>query len=87
MVLVEAMASGLPVISFACPCGPKDIIKDGEDGILVENGNVQALADSLMRLMGDEKLRCSMGQVGVKSVQRYSIDKIAERWKVLFENL
>lgn len=87
MVIAEAMACGLPVVAFDCPWGPRSIIANGEDGLLVENGNVQALADSLMRLMGDEKLRCSMGQAGVKNVQRFSIDKIAERWKVLFESL
>lgn len=87
MVLVEAMACGLPVVSFSCPCGPKDIIKDGEDGLLVENGNVQALAGALKRLMADESLRCSMGQIGMENVQRFRIEKIAERWKVLFEGL
>lgn len=87
MVLVEAMACGLPVVSFSCPCGPKDIIKEGEDGLLVENGNVQALADAIKRLMTDECLRRKMGQIGMKNVQRFGIEKIAECWKVLYESL
>jgi len=87
MVLVEAMSCGLPVVSFACPCGPKDIVRDGDDGLLAENGNVQVLASSMVRLMGDECLRRSMGQAGVINVQRFRIDNIAERWKVLFECL
>ena len=87
MVLIEAMACGLPVVSFDCPCGPKDIVKDGEDGLLVENGNVLMLADGLERLMVNEKHRCSMGQTGVRNIQRFSIDKIAECWKELFESL
>ena len=86
MVLVEAMACGLPVVSFACPCGPKDIIKDGENGLLVENGNVEALADSLIRLMEDDALRHRMAANGIKNVQRFSIDYIAVCWKKLFEN-
>ena len=86
MVIVEAMACGLPVVAFDCPWGPRSIISDSEDGLLAENGNVQALADALVRLMGDESLRRSMGQAGVENVQRFSIDKIAERWKVLFES-
>ena len=76
MVLIEAMACGLPVVSFACPCGPKDIILDGENGLLIENGNVDALADGLSRLMSDDQLRNSMSQVGLDSVQRFNISKI-----------
>ena len=87
MVITEAMACGLPVVAFDCPWGPRSIITDGTDGLLVENGNVQALADALVRLMNDERLRYSMGQAGVRNVQRFYIDKIAERWKVLFESL
>ena len=87
MVIVEAMACGLPVVAFDCPWGPRSIISDGEDGLLAENGNVQALADNLVRLMGDESLRRSIGQAGVRNVQRFSIDKIAGRWKMLFESL
>ena len=86
MVLVEAMACGLPVVSFACPCGPKDIVKDGDDGLLVENGNVEALADSLIRLTEDTDLRRRMAANGIKNVQRFSMMHIAECWKGLFES-
>jgi glycosyltransferase involved in cell wall biosynthesis len=87
MVLVEAMACGLPVVSFDCPCGPKDIIKDGEDGILVENGNIKLFASSLSKLMSDEALRQSMSQAGLKNVQRFRIEHIAEQWRSVFESL
>ena len=87
MVLVEAMACGLPVVSFDCPCGPKDIIKDGEDGILVENGNIELLASSLSILINDESLRKSMSKAGQKNAQRFNIVHIAEQWRDLFESL
>ncbi len=87
MVIVEAMACALPVVAFDCPWGPRSIICEGKDGLLVENGNVQEMADALVRLMADEPLRRLMGEAGIKNVQRFSIEKIAERWKVLFESL
>jgi glycosyltransferase involved in cell wall biosynthesis len=87
MVLLEAMACGLAVVSFDCPCGPKDIVKDGEDGLLVENGNIDLLASSLSRLMNDETLRQSMSKTGQKNAQRFSIDYVADQWRRLFESL
>ena len=86
MVLTEAMACGLPVVSFDCPWGPRSIITDGDDGLLVENGNVEALAGSLTRLMDDADLLQRMAVRGVKNVQRFSVDYIAECWKELFES-
>ena len=87
MVLTEAMACGLPVVSFDCPWGPRSIITDGGDGILVENGNVEALASSLSKLMSDEILRQSMSKAGLKNVRRFSIDYVADQWRRLFESL
>ena len=86
MVLTEAMACGLPVVSFDCPWGPRSIITDGNDGLLVENGNVEALAGDLIRLMADDDLRHKMAANGIKNVQRFSIDYIAECWKKLLES-
>lgn len=85
MVLIEAMACGLPVVSYACPCGPKDIIKDGEDGLLVDNGNVNALAETMSCLITDDVLRQSMSQAGRRNVRRFNIEQIAQYWKTVFE--
>lgn len=87
MVLTEAMACGLPVVSFDCPWGPRSIIANGDDGLLVENGNVAALAEALSKMMADEKLRNSFSEQALKNVQRFRMEQIAERWKNLFEGV
>ena len=84
--MVEALACGLPVVSFNCPWGPRNIVKHGEDGLLVESGNAEALADSLSRLMVDESLRCTMSQAGMENVKRFNMEQLADRWRTLFEN-
>ena len=87
MVLIEAMACGLPCVSFDCPHGPSDIIEDEVDGLLVENGNVQLLSQKIGRLIQDDTLRREMGTRARKSVLRYSKENIMQQWKDLFERL
>lgn len=87
MVLVEAMACGLPVISFDCPCGPKDIIKDGEDGFLIRNRDLNEMANKLEFLIKNEEKRKNMGEKAHQNIARYSKDKVMLQWKNLFEEL
>ena len=87
MVLIEAMACGLPVISFDCPCGPRDIISDNEDGLLVQNGDVNSYVCKLSLLMDDASLRQRMSAAGRKNVERFKMDHIGDRWKKLFDGL
>ena len=86
MVITEAMACGLPVVSFDCPWGPRSIIADGEDGLLVKNGDVDALALSLSKMMKDDSRRHIMSSKAVRNVQRFKIETIADQWKALFES-
>jgi len=86
MVLIEAMACGLPVVSFDCPWGPRSIITEGEDGLLAENENTDALAAALSRMMGDEKMRNDFASCARKNVERFCIEHIAEQWKVIIES-
>ena len=87
MVLIEAMACGLPVISFDCPCGPKDIICHEEDGLLVPSDDTDSLADAMHKLMYDDVLRKDMASKALKNVRRFQLDEIALRWKSLFNSV
>ena len=87
LAIVEAMACGLPVISFDCPWGPRSIIADGEDGILVENGNLEQFAAAMVRLMQGNDVRAEMGKRAAVNVQRFSMETVARQWKDLFDSL
>lgn len=87
MTILEAMSCGLPVVSFDCPWGPQSIISDGEDGILVENGNVVKLASALVSLMKNDSLRHAMSIAAKKNTPWFNIDYIAKMWKTLFEEV
>ena len=83
LAIVEAMACGLPVVSFDCPWGPRSIIKDNEDGLLVEDGNPQQLALALKSLMDDSATRKRMASAALVNVRRFQLQEIAEKWKTL----
>lgn len=87
LVLVEAMASGVPVISFACQSGPLELISDGQNGLLVPLGDVSAFAEKLIRLIKDPQLRASLAEGGLKTAQSCSLEKVASQWKAMFDNL
>ena len=87
MVLIEAMACGLPCVSFDCPHGPADIIRHEEDGILVKAEDVNALAASIIRLIQDEELRIKMGANAHENVKRYLSENVLPQWDTLFKRL
>lgn len=87
MVLIEAMSCGLPVVSFDCPCGPSEIILEGEDGLIVENGNVDELAEKILYMIENEDDRIRMGRNAQRNVQRYNQKMIMGQWSQLFEKL
>ena len=87
MVLPEAMSCGLPVVAFDCPYGPADIITDGVDGFLIKDHDTLKFVDKVCQLIKNEDLRRKMGQMGIKTSERYRKDTIMPLWKKLFENL
>lgn len=85
-VLVEAMAAGLSVIATDCPAGgPRAMISDGVDGMLVPNEDAAALARSLDRLMANEGARTTMGEAAARSAERFSLPRIMGQWTTLVE--
>lgn len=85
--LAEAMTYGLPVVSFDCDTGPRDIVSHEVDGLLVPAGSGAALELALRRVMGDDAFRHRLSAQALKARERYSLKAIASRWEALFESL
>jgi GalNAc-alpha-(1->4)-GalNAc-alpha-(1->3)-diNAcBac-PP-undecaprenol alpha-1,4-N-acetyl-D-galactosaminyltransferase len=78
--LLEAMALGLPAISFDCPSGPAEIIRHEVDGLLVAAGDVPALSAAIRRLLSDDQLRGRLGTEAIRVVDRFSSERYFARW-------
>ncbi len=87
MTIVEAMRSGLPVVSTDCPHGPASIISNREDGILVPNRSVSGIASGLAELMGNETKRRSMAEAALKNSERFDPARVVRMHEGLFEEL
>lgn len=87
LVLMEAMNCGLPCVSFDCPYGPSGIIRHQEDGLLVDNGNIHALAESICYMIENQEKRIEMGKKAKENIQRYSRGSIMAQWESLFQLL
>lgn len=87
MVLLEAQAYGVPLVSYDCKCGPRDIIEDGENGLLVKTGDEKALANAIIRVAKDEQLRKEMGRKAKQHSVKFSEDVVMKKWNDLFTEL
>ena len=87
MVLLEAQSYGIPAVSFDCQCGPRDVITDGEDGFLIPQGDTEAFAQALVKLMQDDTLRRQMGATAHKNAARWDKETIMQQWTNLFKNI
>ena len=87
MVMIEAMACGLPVVSFDYKCGPKDIINHGVNGLLVTDGDIEGLAAAMTRLMSDVAYRRKLSANARKVTDTYSEEAVMARWLNLFTSL
>jgi glycosyltransferase involved in cell wall biosynthesis len=84
-VLLEAMAAGVPSVSFDCLCGPREIIRHGVDGLLVPVGDETALAKSMVTLMNDDQLRAEMAGHAIAVRERFSQERMLALWNEAFE--
>ncbi|MGH8120705.1 MAG: glycosyltransferase, partial [Gammaproteobacteria bacterium] len=85
--LAEAMAYGLPAVSYDCDTGPRDLIRHEVDGLLVPSGDIAGLTTALGRLMRDDALRHRFANRASEVRERFSMQRITEMWERLFEKL
>jgi glycosyltransferase involved in cell wall biosynthesis len=87
MVLLEAMSQGMACIAYDCKTGPSDIITNNQNGILVSDQNTEEMGKNLLKLMKDDALRYSLSENGVKSLERYNINKIMKDYEIIIDKI
>ncbi len=87
LVILEAMACGVPVVSYACPCGPRDLIREGVDGFLVPVNNEKLMAERLNFLIENENARIKAGRSAKMRSMDFSLDNVTRIWMELFNTL
>ncbi len=85
MVLIESITCGLPIVAFDCETGPREIIKNNDCGILVENGNINELANAMKKIIADEELRKKLSINAIEKSKKYEISNIMSKWEKLFD--
>lgn len=87
LVLIEALANRLPVLSYDVECGPKEIIENDINGYLIECGNYEKLADKICFLIQNEERMKKLSRNVDEVIMKYNIKNIAEKWIIIFEEL
>ncbi|MET7999791.1 glycosyltransferase family 4 protein [Nonomuraea glycinis] len=87
MVMIEAMTHALPIVAFDCPTGPRDVLTDGVDGILVPPRDPDALAAALKEVVSDRRRRLEMGAAAAAAAHAYAPDVVMPMWENLFTEL
>ena len=87
MVLLEAAACGLPMVSYDCPCGPSEIVRDGVNGFLVRPGDIEGLATAIESVISDDSRRKAFGQASYETSSDFTLSRIISRWDEFFRSL
>jgi glycosyltransferase involved in cell wall biosynthesis len=87
LALLEAMSKGVPVVSFDCPTGPREVIAHGVDGLLVPNGDEAALGRAIAALIEDDALRRRLGSAAIRKAEAFGIGGVGERWETFVSGL
>ena len=84
LIIIEAMSSGIPVVSFDCDNGPRNIITDAEDGLLAKNGSIEDLAAKMIQMIEQPSRRQQMGTKALRNVERFKEDVVFKEYLELY---
>lgn len=86
LVLGESASCGIPSVAFRCKYGPEEVITDGENGLLVTDGDVNELAEKILWMINHREERLRMGVKAREMAKKYQIDSVMKRWEILFNS-